>query len=358
MWQSLLLPVDGSTLAERAAPFASRLAKAADARLILLRVIPVLTAKRGGSELDQQHDLDELAKRLAADGVKVTPRVCFVGFEEVGAAIIDIARQEHVNLIVMSTHGRGGLDRMLYGSVADQVVREAPIPVCLLPSRAAPLLADEPIGPVILPLDGSTLSEAAIEPATTLARLLSAPITLTRAIDPVRYYGSPDAAIFVPTLPEEAAEKARRDLEVTAANLRESGIAASVRVSISAPAREILAAAKEASQAIIVMATHGYGGLQRVVMGSVAGQVLQDATTPVILTRAPVTRSGASPMHLQTTRPGRVGGAAAANAPDGEPLYTITLAESELALLRRILADAQPAGVADSADAESGALEP
>jgi nucleotide-binding universal stress UspA family protein len=147
-YKTILVPLDGSTLAELALPHACALAKQAGARIVLLRVsayptydflfIDAALAATLRQTVEQVHDderryLREMADSLNADGLKVTAEL---REGDSAQTILEVSRTSHADLLVMSTHGHGGLARWLMGSVADKVVHHATIPVLLI--RANP----------------------------------------------------------------------------------------------------------------------------------------------------------------------------------------------------------------------------
>lgn len=145
MYERILVPLDGSTLAEAALVHARAMARQFECKVILLRVVVspyaiaapdlILAGYDDGQEnfiKAAQEYLQGVAIDLQASGLQVTTRICE---GPVAEAIIDHARDEKVDMIVMSTHGRGGLSRWVYGSVADRVLQAAPCPVLLV--RAA-----------------------------------------------------------------------------------------------------------------------------------------------------------------------------------------------------------------------------
>jgi nucleotide-binding universal stress UspA family protein len=151
-YKTILAPLDGSTLAHQALPHARALAKQAGARIILLRVstystydflfINPMLAATLRQTIEQSHDeerryLREMAASLSADGLKVRADL---REGDVAEAILNASQTCHADLLVMSTHGHGGLTRWLMGSVADKIVRHAAIPVLLI--RANPVVVD------------------------------------------------------------------------------------------------------------------------------------------------------------------------------------------------------------------------
>ena len=136
--KSILLPLDGSSLGERALPHAAALAASAGARLILVRAAQahtILDVDETDAQLGvisrAEHDLEATAAHLREMGLEAEVHVYY---DSPVPAILDAAIRHQVDLIVMSTHGRSGLERMLYGSVADDVLRHAEVPVLLVPA--------------------------------------------------------------------------------------------------------------------------------------------------------------------------------------------------------------------------------
>lgn len=147
----MLVPLDGSAAAERVIPYVERLAAATDASVVLLQAVPTAAsfASSGASPApevidfvaaaERVHDeaddyLSTTAEMLAAQGIRTTHAVADGSAAE---EILRAAQQEGADLIAMTTHGRGGLERLILGSVADQVLRKAPLPLFLLPARAS-----------------------------------------------------------------------------------------------------------------------------------------------------------------------------------------------------------------------------
>ena len=142
MYKKILVPLDGSQLAEQAIPYATELCKGAT-EVTLLQVVhlplplaaPDVNMAMPFPDLDMLRQealayLDGFAKTLREDGVNV--HVDVVEREVVADAIVDYARQHDIDLIVMTTHGRSGLSRLVFGSVAESVVRHTPCPVLLI----------------------------------------------------------------------------------------------------------------------------------------------------------------------------------------------------------------------------------
>lgn len=290
MIRTVLVPLDGSELAEAALPYGRRLAEAFAAKLHLIRVV----------DIDAPADVaaaarDYLAK--IAEGLG-QPAEIVVRYGDPAAEIIDLALELDDPAIVMTTHGRSGLGRWLYGSVADRVVRTAGIPVLLIRS-SMPQRDPSTIRAILLPVDGSALSEAAIPYAVELARRFDATIHLVRVAETPEIYsllsvpaGPPTSAEVLNQLAQQLVETATTYANELGERLRGEGVRVEVHVLEGIAPEQLLAFERERQPDLVVMATHGRSGLSRVVFGSVAERLLREGTVPLLLIRPPEAAEG------------------------------------------------------------------
>ncbi|HEY7348459.1 MAG TPA: universal stress protein [Ktedonobacterales bacterium] len=300
----ILVPLDGSPLAEEALPTAIAFAQRAgpNGKLILLRVSKVeyLVYSRGGpfevpagvhEEVDAS--LIRMEQAIKAQGVPV--EAVRTGGDP-AIAIVDMAHDHHADLIVMVTHAREGMNRLIHGSVADQVLQGAPVPVLLLKHGEEPAAiftkAAQPH--LIVPLDGSELAESVLMRAISLANQLGGSVTLLRSLDlPDLTVGAPGRAAAandaVRAIAPTERQTATRYLETVQQRFQAQGIPAAVAVTEGGAALDIAEQARtlmESGQAvIIVMATHGRTGVGRWLYGSVTGAVLHLADVPLLVIR-------------------------------------------------------------------------
>lgn len=280
MFRSIMVPLDGSPLAERALPYAESLARASGARLALVRATRARALpgqKPGEARMAPMEEaaayLEQSARRIAGRGLTVDTGVTYAGAVEGLMDEVDFRRPD---LIVMATHGRGGLGRLALGSVAGGLVARTTVPVLLIRAAhtadpAQPLTG----GPKILvPADGSVFAEEALPLAAGLADLLGGELLLLRAISPSEG----------PAGGEERAE-ARIYLDGLAARFASTGRRISCEIRAGAPAAAIAAAGRDDGAALVVIATHGRGGLGRLALGSVADAVLHQGDAPLLLVR-------------------------------------------------------------------------
>jgi nucleotide-binding universal stress UspA family protein len=298
VFRTIVVPLDGSPLAERALPYAAALAGATGAQVILLRAAqprpdPGADAPPAWAPEEDSAYLADARTRLRARGAALVEGAVSSG--EAAAAIRDEARLRRADLVVLATHGRSGLGRALSGGVADDVLRRAEVPVLLVPPAAPPAWpARLPAEPrrVVVPLDGSPFAEAALPPARGLAAALGAELHLLRAVPPAGALLPRQVLAPAGGEADAARREAGADLEATAAPLRAGGLRVVCHPVVADPAAGLAGAAKGLGADAIAMATHGRAGLTRLVLGSVATAALRRATVPLLLVRpAPLRQS-------------------------------------------------------------------
>jgi nucleotide-binding universal stress UspA family protein len=318
MLKRILVPLDGSTLAEQALPLAARVARATGGSVLLMRVVNTLQefgmyAGEASPYLQEMVDealmqatvyLTQVATSKSLNGINTRIAV-FSG--AVAAHILDVARDEQIDLLIMSSHGYNGFKRWALGSTAQKVIRHSPVPVLLLRKQGHKLsgLSQKLPHPVraLVALDGSLFAEAAAQPAAELVAALSAPgrgeIHLMQLVR-------------LPTVEEEMmCERVGLDVDIRQAALRQCGeylqavrerlcremgdADADITWSVEecSDVAEALISLTERGEGIalhqpsdlLVMATHGRGGLQRWLMGSVTERALEHSSLPVLIVR-------------------------------------------------------------------------
>lgn len=298
----IVVPLDGSEFSEAALPLATAVSRTLHAGIDLVRVQdpPTLLPSDALAPLPVINPEAEAALREASTewlnraGCALRESVEFPVRMEmldgpVGAAVSEYVHRVGANLIVMATHGRGGIALTLMGSIASDILRAARVPVLLLrPREDAPQPAPLPLEHVLIPLDGSPMSETAIGPA--IAILAGARrVTLMEVTSPVPLDAlamPAPLAMVDPAALADAVQVSREYLEGLAKMLRAEGCNVDVRAEAATSAAAAIAHALAESRAqMIAMATHGRGAVGRFLLGSVAHAVLRGATVPVLLYR-------------------------------------------------------------------------
>ncbi len=292
MYTSILVPVDGSKLAERVLSIAIPLAEAHGARLTLLQAheaVSPLTLGGGvpvhDAALDEAYRREQRAylERLVARVTKLTT-VRVEGMFREGhpiATIVEAASAADVDLLVMSTHGRGGMQRFWLGSVSDAVIRQVSVPVLLVRGArpiAKRLKDSPPFSRVVIPLDGSTRAEQAIEATRTLLGATPGRVTLVHVVHPM-------TALAGANVQRDAAREAGESyLAPLAARLRGATLEVRYETRVSTQvARMVLEATEEQRAELIAIAGQGLSGVQRLLVGSVADKLIRSAAVPVLV---------------------------------------------------------------------------
>jgi nucleotide-binding universal stress UspA family protein len=198
-----------------------------------------------------------------------------------------LALSAAADLVVMGSHGHGGVKRFVLGSVADEVTRHAPVPVMIV--RGGP--GSPPavrVTRIVVPLDGSELAEQAVPVAAAVAADLGVPVHLMRVLDIDALRATVQAGIHAAAAHMRSQEEVQRYageyLAEQAQNLRNRDLTATAEVLTGSPAVTLLDAMRPDD--LVVMTTHGRGGVRRMLLGSVADKLARAAVAPVVLVRA------------------------------------------------------------------------
>lgn len=299
MIRSILVPLDGSRFAEAALPLAVRLTRAAHAQLRLLlaheSASVLVPAAAGGWDLPEQSGNREKAQTYLAQTADCLPTHGNpIEYElvdgEVGPALAERIMLTAPDLVVMATHGRGTIGRFWRGSVADYLVRHVTVPILLVrPDRQSHLAIGTGFRKILVPLDLSEPSDLILAPVKSLARVTQAHLTLAHVVDPAFDLSIPSPPLIAPMetgVTDREGEQAQRHLDRVAAGLRAEGFSVATRVVPGANvAGRLLATLCDGGFDLVALTTHGRGGLQRTVLGSVATRLITEATQPVLVLR-------------------------------------------------------------------------
>ena len=302
---SILVPLDGSSFAEQALPLARQLAVASSACLRLAYVHtpsaswdPGVEFSLFDPEIEKQvrerelSYLQALARRLTnGGGLHVE---CALLNGSIAESLEEYVARTGTDLVVMTSHGRGGVGRMVLGNVADQLVHRLHVPVLVLrPEEKKRAPRPEPEHRrILVPLDGSELAASILDEAVTFARLTGSELMLLSVVQPPPvlvppFVWQPEALL---ESPEHRELSVRRYLETVKERVRQEGLTVQSRVHKARKvAREILNVARDEDCSFIALATHGASGPDRLILGSVADQVVRHADVPVLILRPTVT---------------------------------------------------------------------
>jgi nucleotide-binding universal stress UspA family protein len=300
-FRSILVPLDGSSLAEQAVPLGARIAEEAGStlRLALVHQTPPLNPDAAGlfasvesaTRESEEGYLRAMEAKLGECGRRVSSAVMLTGEGGPGPALVEYVRQMDIDLVVMATHGRGGIRRAWLGSVADHLIHNLEVPVLLVRQHEGEPAADHPVGAgrILVPLDGSPLAEEALDAAASFARIWGTQLTLLQVVRPALV--SADSAVSLRSDYDEGLTavcraQAQEYLDEVVDRLHGHGVGASGAAILGwNVADSILQAARPEDVALVVIATHGRSGLGRLVLGSIADELVRGAQVPVLVWR-------------------------------------------------------------------------
>ena len=310
MYSKVIVPLDGSDLAEQALPYAELVAKSLSVPVELVQAYDILPPRilgvqgsqviaqlDGGARQRAETSMEPAQRRLQSSGLTVNLAALR------GPAADIIVAQAGIDpeaLVVMSTHGRGGISRWVMGSVTDKVLHTIPNPMLIVrASVVGPASPETTVKSVVAPLDGSALSELAIPHAISMASALSAGITVLRVTPTLEHYrreltGTMAEMGGMADLELDSAEDlVAKDAEEVAAYLADvsnrmaidhaHGVATE-HVTSGGIAQAIIERAS-AQPSLVVMTTHGRSGVGRMVLGSVTDRVIRHSNVPVLVIR-------------------------------------------------------------------------
>jgi nucleotide-binding universal stress UspA family protein len=275
MFETILVPLDGSKLAEAVLSQVRKVLFRKDAEVILVRAVSVPSGTEGTTpelmeslQIQATWYLEEQAQILHEQGVRVRT-ILRVG--DPARVILDAASRTEADLIAMTTHGRSGLRRWAFGSVAERVIRASKVPVLALRSFTA-TGAEAPrrdltLNRILVPISDADLSLNVIEPAIELAQLFGASVRVLHVCE--------GGACTMPVPQITRAFERFRDAGIGVEPLMKEGDAAA----------QVLDACAETESDLIAMTTHGRAGLSRWMLGSVTEKILRASKVPMLIVR-------------------------------------------------------------------------
>ena len=297
-FRRVLVPLDGSPIAETGLAVLAPLAERLDSTVFLLHIIErdapeAVHGERHLRNAGEARDyLGEVAGRILPQGVTTERHVHLAPVGDVARSIVDHATELRADLIALCTHGRGALRHRLFGSIAQQVIAPGRTPVLLVPP--------EPAGPptlgtlrhLLVPLDGTAEHESGLNLAIALAGLAGADLHLLAVVPTLTSIAGREAAtgLLLPrataAVLDLAQQRAKTYLDERITDLTARDLAATSEVRRGDPTRSIVEAAEASDADIIVMATHGRSGMAAFWSGSVAPRVSARARRPLLLVPA------------------------------------------------------------------------
>ena len=297
MYNKIVVPLDGSNIAETVLPYVRELADSLKSEIELLGVVePVLEGVRDYIYSKHHISVDEaLLKQtedylkkasayfIGAPGAVTTKVVNGIASEK----IIEEAGKDPSTLIAMSTHGRSGIGRWAMGSVTDKVLHTTSKPMLIVRgSEQNPAAAAAKFRNVVVPLDGSPVAEQALGTVGALAKAMKLKVTIARVTPPASsyYQYSEYPAINFGQFAEEVDKDANKYLEAVEQKLKRDGVGQVDKVLLHGnAAAAIIDEIKKIPDSFVIMTTHGLSGVKRAVIGSVTDRVVTESDRPVLV---------------------------------------------------------------------------
>jgi len=321
MLKSILVPLDGSLRAERALPVAARIARATGGSLHLLQVVtpsveygsslapvPLATGEIIDAEIQQATNyLKAISTSQVLAGIATSTEV---GFGFAAQQLLDVAQERTVDLIVMCSHGRTGFTRWVLGSIAHKVTHLSAVPMLVLHEGGSALASNQPdstgcLTRVLVSLDGSELAEAVLRPAAELILAISAPAPgALHLMQVVKNLPASAKQSTVSEPNEQAVERAEVYLATVKARLHQEYPDSCLAITCSVVLDNDIAGAligtaeawgeemttqEHSGCHLIAMSTHGRGGIERWMVGSITERVLDTTRLPMLIVRPNLT---------------------------------------------------------------------
>lgn len=305
----ILVPLDGSELAERTLGTAAELAARLSASLVLVTVLDKAEAGKPGTaspasagsarprepsaqpgesaDVSARRYLEDRARQLTAQRQVRS----VVRFGDPASSIVETATAESADMIAMTTRGRSGLARGLLGSVTDRVIQVSQLPVLVMrPETAAPHgQAARPFSNVVVPLDGSERAEMALPLAVEIARAYGARLDLVRVVSLLQVGYAADLYVpatgYDPYSREELEKDAAEYLERVATAERRDGLTVECHASYGNPRAQVAEIVSGMPDSLIALTTRGHTGATRWVLGSTADGLIRTAPVPTLVVR-------------------------------------------------------------------------
>ena len=285
MLKKILLPLDGSVEAESPLPYIKDFTHRFNSKLHILGVA-IGSKRRKVNQLLTDY-IQETAANLNREGL---PTKSHIRYGHAGEQILSFAKENAVDSIVMATHGRSGITRWWIGSLAENIIAESTIPVLLTRSKQlkeTEVNKSKTFQHMLVPLDGSHISESALNFAESIALKLGASISLLHIVHSFNSLGFDIPGYDLKIMNRKMNDAGKKYLKSILERLHKKGIESTSKVMAGNAASAIIEYTKEKKVDLIIMSTHGRSGIARWILGGVAEKVLRESALPLWLVRSP-----------------------------------------------------------------------
>jgi nucleotide-binding universal stress UspA family protein len=299
-YKKILVPLNGSELAEKALPYAKSIAKLKKSKVTLFAVSLTIFVERRDRLFSSY--LEANAEELNKEGIKAATAT---SYGDVAKEIVKYANENKMDLIVMATHGYTGAKKWMFGSITQKVLYGTEIPVLLIKARAPEASAE--FKKILVPVDGSPFSESTLPYVEELTRRTNKEVILLHICEPpiVPSYGTqpinPTWKKYRDDMWEEMEKLSTNYLEKMIAIMKSKKIKVTSRLAKAQTgevARTIMKISKEEKVDLLVMASQGRAGVTRWVYGSVANKIVEEFPQPILLIRPEASIPTTAPQNL------------------------------------------------------------
>jgi len=295
-FKKILVPTDFSEFSQYALKYACAFAKGSGGMIECVHVVdttfmdvggvyaPAASAQKSLNTIraQAQKELDHFVRKEHLLGIEVKPHMR----EGIAAdEIVKLTEEAKADLVIISSHGRSGLDRLVFGSVCDRVLRLSKVPVLIVKHPEHEALAKDgslSLKRILCPIDFSAFSRSALPAATELAKQFGATIVLAHIADARFDYPEWNAQIALNNT-QHLVEAAQENLARVAKDL--SGVKSEIHVSVGVPHHSLVGLTSNGKVDLVIMPTHGRKGIAHALLGSVTERVAHGANCPVLVIR-------------------------------------------------------------------------
>ncbi len=293
-FNKLLIPLDGSHLAETVLPLVGHLAQACKSQVMLLHIIergvsPTIHGERHlVNESEALAYLEEIARQLPS-GIAIEKHVHTTAESDVAASIVQHSQELAADLVIMCTHGRSGLQTRLFGGIAQHVLSRGNVPVLLTTPQKPSQAGEFSCRSILVPLDGNEEHEAGLTAATHLAQVCGASLHLVGVIHELHTLPAEQtaSAILLPATTKELLELSRRSmaqyLSCLVQEIRQQNITVTANIQRGDPTEQILQTARQQQVDLIVLGTHGKTPMEAFWSGSLTPALFVQSHLPILL---------------------------------------------------------------------------
>jgi len=299
-YRKILVPLDGTELAEKALPYAKSIAKLKNSKVILFAVSLTIFVERRDRLFSSY--LEVKAEELREEGINASVAT---SYGDVAQEIVKYTNNNKLDLIVMATHGYSGAKQWMFGSITQKVLYSTEIPVLLIKTKSANITGE--FNRILVPVDGSPFSESTFPFAADLTRNTKKEILLLHICEPpvVPSYGlrpiNPTWKKYRDEMWEEMEKLSTIYLRKAMAELKKKKVKVKsrvIRAQTGEVTKTILQVSKEENVDLIVIATQGRAGVRRWVYGNVANKIVEGFSLPILLVRPTKSIPSSPPPNL------------------------------------------------------------